>query len=113
MGRNVVGVLLLIEGWVIRQSVLALNSTHLIQDLSCSVVHVKLIEGSDLITQIQGGGEQQFTRNTTPRCRAPESKVQLLWPKAHVRLSSHFLAYFAVVNLICVFVKICLNLVVK
>ena len=87
MGRNVVGVLLLIEGWVIRQSVLALNSTHLIQDLSCSVVHVKLIEGSDLITQILGGGEQQFTRNTTPRCRAPESKVQLLWPKAHVRLS--------------------------
>ena len=49
IGRNVVGVIFLIKGWVIRQSVLALNSTHLIQDLSCSVVHVKLIEGSDLL----------------------------------------------------------------
>ena len=86
IGRNVVGVLLLIEGWVIRQSVLALNSAHLIQDLSCGVVHVKLIEGSDLVTQIQGGRKQHFTRNTTPRCRAPESKVQLLRPKAHFRL---------------------------
>ena len=75
IGRNVVGVLLLIEGWVIRQSVLALNSAHLIQDLSCSVVHVELIEGSDLVTKSKGGGEQQFTRNTTPRCRAPKSKV--------------------------------------
>ena len=85
IGRNVVGVLLLIEGWVIRQSVLALNPAHLIQDLSCGVVHVKLIEGSDLVTQIQGGREQHFARNTTPTT-APQSKVQLLWPKAHVRL---------------------------
>ena len=86
IGRNVVGVLLLFEGWVVRQSVLALNSAHLKQDLSCGVVHVKLIEGSDLVTKIQGGGEQHFTRNATPRCRAPKTKVQLLWPKAHVRL---------------------------
>ena len=86
IGRNVVGVFLLFEGWVVRQSVLALNSAHLIQDLSCSVVHVNLIEGSDLVTKIQGGGEQHFTRNTTPRCRAPKSKVQLLRQKAHVRL---------------------------
>ena len=86
IGRNVVGVLLLIEGWVIRQSVLALNSTHLIQDLSCSVVHVKLIEGSDLVAKIKGGREQHFARNATSRCRAPKSKVQLLWPKAHVRV---------------------------
>ena len=86
IGRNVVGVLLLVEGWVVRQSVLALNSTHLIQDLLCSVVHVKLIEGSDLLAEIQGGREQHFTRNITPRCRAPQSKVQLLRPKAHVRL---------------------------
>ena len=86
IGRNVVGVLLLIEGWVVRQSVLALNSTHLIQDLSCGVVHVKLIEGSDLVTQIQGGREQHFARNATPHCRAPKRKVQLLRPKAHVRL---------------------------
>ena len=72
IGRNVVGVLLLFEGWVVRQSVLALNSTHLIQDLSCGVVHVKLIEGSDLVTQIQTGvREQHFARNTTPRCRTP------------------------------------------
>ena len=86
IGRNVVGVILLVEGWVIRQSVLALNSTHLKQYLSCGVVHVKLIEGSDLVTQVQGGREQHFTRNTAPRCRAPESKVQLLRQKAHVRL---------------------------
>ena len=86
IGRNVVGVLLVFEGWVVRQSVLALNSAHLKQDLSCSVVHVKLVEGSDLVTQIQGGREQHFARNTTPRCRAPHSKVQLLWPKAHIRL---------------------------
>ena len=71
IGRNVVKVLLLVEGWVVRQSVLALNSAHLIQYLSCSVVHVKLIEGSDLVTQIKGGGERHFTRNTTPRCRTP------------------------------------------
>ena len=83
---NVVGVILLIKGWVVRQSVLALNSAHLVQDLSRGVVHVKLIKGSDLLAEIQTGREQHFTRNTTPRCRAPESKVQLLWPKAHVRL---------------------------
>ena len=47
---------------------------------------MKLIEGADLVTQIKSGGEQHFTRNTTPRCRTPESNVQLLWPKAHVRL---------------------------
>ena len=47
---------------------------------------MKLIEGSDLLAEIQGGREQHFARNTTPRCRAPESKVQLLWPKAHIRL---------------------------
>ena len=87
IGRDVVGVILLVEGWVVRQSVLALNSAHLIQDLSCSVVHVKLKEGSDLLTQLQPGvREQHFARNTTPRCRAPQGKVQLLWPKAHVRL---------------------------
>ena len=86
VGRNVVGVILLVKGWVVRQRVLALNSAHLIQDLSCCVVHVKLIEGSDLVTKIQGGREQHFTRNTTPRCRTPQSKVQLPWPKAHVRL---------------------------
>ena len=86
IGRNVVEVSLLVEGWVVRQSVLALNSTHLIQDLSCCVVHVKLIEGSDLGTQIKTGREQHFTRNATPRCRTPQSKVQLLWPKAHVML---------------------------
>ena len=87
VGRNVVGVILLVKGWVVRQSVLALNSTHLEQDLSCGVVHVKRIEGADLGTQIQTGvREQHFTRNTTPRCRTPQSKVQLLWPKAHVRL---------------------------
>ena len=86
VGRNVVGVLLLIKGWVIRQRVLALNATHLIQDLSCGVVHVKLIEGSDLVAKIQTGREQHFAGNTTPRCRTPQSKVQLLWPKAHVRL---------------------------
>ena len=58
-----------------------------IQDLSCGVVHVKLIEGSDLLAEIQTRvREQHFTRNTTPRCRAPQGKVQLLWPKAHVRL---------------------------
>ena len=60
IGRNVVGVLLLIEGWVVRQSVLALNSTLLIQDLSCGVVHVKLIKGSDLLAEIKGGREQKF-----------------------------------------------------
>ena len=87
IGCNVVGVLLLVEGWVVRQSVLALNAAHLIQDLAGGVVHVKLIEGSDLITEIQTRvREQHFTRNTTPRCRAPQGKVQLLWPKAHVRL---------------------------
>ena len=86
IGRNVVGVLLLIEGWVVRQSVLALNSAHLIQDLSCGVVHVRLIEGSDLLAEIKGGREQKFARNTTPRCRAPQSKVQLLRPKTYVRL---------------------------
>ena len=78
IGRNVVGVLLLIKGWVVGQSVLALKPAHFKQDLSCSVVHVKLIEGLDLVTKIKGGGEQHFTRNTTPSCRAPESKVQLL-----------------------------------
>ena len=87
IGSNVVGILLLIEGWVIRQSVLALNSTHLIQDLSCGVAQVKLKKGSDLVTQLQTRvREQHFARNTTTRCRAPQSKVQLLWPKAHVRL---------------------------
>ena len=86
IGRDVVGVIFLVEGWVVRQRVLALNSAHLIQDLSCGVVHVKLIEGSDLVAEIQTGREQHFTRNTTPRCCAPQSKVQLLWPKAHVRL---------------------------
>ena len=111
IGRNVVGVLLLIEGWVVKQSVLALNSAHLIQDLSRGVVHVKLIEGADLLAEINGGGEQHFARNTTPRCRAPESKVQLLWPKAHVRLCQPLSRVFRI--LIWVFVKICLNLVVK
>ena len=53
--RVVVGVVLLVEGWVVRQSVLALNAAHLVQDLSCGVVHMKLIEGSDLLTQLQGG----------------------------------------------------------
>ena len=87
IGRNVVGILLLVEGWVVRQSVLALNAAHLIQDLSCGVVHVKLIEGSDLVSQLQTGvREQHFARNTTPRCRTPQGKVQLLWPKAHYRL---------------------------
>ena len=56
----------------------------------CSTRETKLIEGSDLVTQLQGRAtstrEQHFTRNTTPRCRAPQSKVQLLGPKAHVRL---------------------------
>ena len=83
---NVVGVVLLIKGWVVWQRVLALNTAHLVQDLSRGVVHVKLIEGSDLLAEIQTGREQHFTRNTTPRCRAPESKVQLLGPKAHIRL---------------------------
>ena len=46
---NVVGVVLLIKGWVVRQSVLALNTTHLVQDLSRGVVHVKLVKGSDLL----------------------------------------------------------------
>ena len=86
IGRNVVGVILLVEGWVVRQSVLALNAAHLKQDLSCGVVHVKLIEGSYLLAEIQTGvREQHFVRNTTPRCRTPQSEVQLLWPKAHVR----------------------------
>ena len=52
VGRHVVGVILLIESWVIRQRVLALNATHLEQDLSCGVVHVKLIEGADLVAEI-------------------------------------------------------------
>ena len=79
IGRNVVGVLLLVEGWVVRQSVLAVNAAHLMQDLACGVVHVKLIEGSDLLAQLQGRvREQHFPRNTTSRCRAPQGKVQLL-----------------------------------
>ena len=91
IGRDIVGVLLLVEGWVVRQSVLALNAAHLEQDLSCGVVHVKLIEGSDLLAQLQTKvrgrvREQHFARNTTPRCRTPQGKVELLWPKAHVRL---------------------------
>ena len=87
VGRHVVGVVFLVESWVFKQRVLALNTTHLVQDLACCVVHVKLIEGSDLVTQIQTRiRKQHFTRNTTPRCRTPQSKVQLLWPKAHVRL---------------------------
>ena len=87
IGRHVVGVVFLVKGWVVRQRVLALNATYLIQDLSCGVVHMKLIEGADLVTQIQTGvREQHFARNTTPLCRAPQSKVQLMWPKAHVRL---------------------------
>ena len=86
VGRHVIGVLLLVESWVVRQRVLALNTTHLVQDLSCGVVHMKLIEGADLVTQIQTGWKQHFTRNTTPGCRAPQSKVQLLGPKAHIGL---------------------------
>ena len=85
--RYIIRVVLLVESWVVRQRVLALNAAHLIQDLSCGVVHVKLIEGTDLVTQFQTRvREQHFARNTTPRCRAPQSKVQLLGPKAHVRL---------------------------
>ena len=61
--RDVVGVILLVEGGVVRQNVLALNASHLVQDLSCGVIHVKLIEGSDLVTQVKGrvrGREQHF-----------------------------------------------------
>ena len=78
IGRDVVEVILLLKGWVIRQSVLALNSAHLEQDLSCGVAHVKLIEGSDLLAEIQTRvREQHFTRNTTPRCRTPQGKAMV------------------------------------
>ena len=85
--RDVIRVVFLVECGVVRQRVLALNTTHLVQDLSRGVVHVKLVEGSDLVAQLQTSvAEQHLTRNTTPSCRAPQSKVQLLRPKAHVRL---------------------------
>ena len=87
IGRDVIRVVLLVERGVVRQRVLALNAAHLVQDLACGVVNMKLIEGSDLLAQLQTRArEQHFARNTTPRCRAPQSEVQLLGPKAHVRL---------------------------
>ena len=97
---HVVGVVLLVEGRVVRQSVLALNTTHLVQDLSCGVVHVKLVEGSDLLTQLQGRvRKQHFARNTTPSCRTPQGKVQLLGPKAHVRLCKPLPSIFGLCEL--------------
>ena len=42
-----------VESWVVRQRVLALNTAHLVPDLSRGVVHVKLVEGSDLVAQLQ------------------------------------------------------------
>ena len=86
--RDVIRVVFLVERGVVRQRVLALNTTHLVQDLSRGVVHVKLVEGSDLVAKLQTWvREQHLARNTTPSCRAPQSKVQLLRPKAHVRLA--------------------------
>ena len=87
IGRYIIRVVLLVKSWVVRQRVLALNTAHLVQDLACGVVHVKLIEGSDLLAQLQTSvREQHFARNITPRCRAPQNEVQLLGPKTHVRL---------------------------
>ena len=87
IGSHVIRVVLLVESWVVRQRVLALNAAHLVQDLSRGVVHVKLIEGLDLLAQLQTRvREQHFPRNATPRCRTPQSEVKLLGPKAHVRL---------------------------
>ena len=51
--RDVIRVVFLVESGVVRQRVLALNASHLVQDLSRGVVHVKLVEGSDLVAQLQ------------------------------------------------------------
>ena len=82
---NIVRVLYLAEYWGVRQRVLALNSTHLVQDLAGRVVHMKLIERAHLLAELQCTVvKQHLTGNTTPCCRAPNSKVQLLLPEAHV-----------------------------
>ena len=83
---NIIRVADLAEYWGVRQRVLALNSTHLIQDLACRVVYVKLVEGTQLLGELQGAAasEQHFPGNATTCCRAPDSKVQLLLPEAHV-----------------------------
>ena len=51
--RDVIRVVFLVKRGVVRQRVLALNSAHLVEDLSRGVVHVKLVEGSDLVIQLQ------------------------------------------------------------
>ena len=53
IGRDVIRVVFLVERGVVRQRVLALDAAHLVQDLSRGVVHVKLVEGSDLVAQLQ------------------------------------------------------------
>ena len=85
---NIIRVADLAEDWRVRQRVFALNPAHLVQDLACCVVHVKLVERAQLLAKLQSAAitttEQHFPGNATTCCRAPYSKVQLLLPEAHV-----------------------------
>ena len=47
------GLFFWLNAGVVRQRVLALNTAHLVQDLSRGVVHVKLVESSDLVAKLQ------------------------------------------------------------
>ena len=107
---NVVGVVLLVEGWVVWQRVLALA---LVQDLLRGVVHVKLIKGSDLLSVKLELGNSISRETPHPVVAHQRAKFSCWGQKLMSGLANHFLAYFAVVNLIWVLVKICLNLVVK
>ena len=40
------------EDWRVRQRVLTLNPAHLVQDLACRIVHVKLVESAQLLAQL-------------------------------------------------------------
>ena len=80
--RDVIRVVFLVECGVVRQCVLALNTTHLVQDLSCGVVHVKLVEGSDLIAS------SMIKRVLGQPNFSPQTNATQLFPKINTNFNN-------------------------
>ena len=107
VGCNVIFIVFLFKYGVVWQSGYTLDSTHLVQYTPDRIVDVKQIKRTNLRgkTEITSGKEYVVAHH---RAKFSCCGQKLMWGPP-----SHFFAYFEVVNLICVLLKISLNLVVK
>ena len=114
VGCNYVFLCSLIKCWVVWQSAYTLDPTYLVQYTPDCKVDVKEIKQTQLLRfRMEPEGNSISREIPQPVVAHHNAKFSCCGQKLRFGPLSHILANIELVNLICVFLKISLNLVVK